>query len=75
MLASVPFALLHGEDATDSVESFVSYTVLGFVFGALFLEFGSIWPVVAAHAGYNLLRTGQGTRKYVATRSAGAAPG
>lgn len=69
-LASVPFALLHGEGATASVESFASYLVLGVAFGAVFLEFGSIWPAVAAHAGYNLLRTAQGTRQYVVERPA-----
>lgn len=62
--ATVPFVLLHGRGATTSVQSFTRYALFGVLFGGLYLWYGTLWPGIALHAGYNLAQTARGSRRY-----------
>jgi len=65
-VATLAYVLLHGRGATESVQSFGHYAVLGVVFAAIYLRTGSLWFAIVAHAAYNLLVTVQHTRDYLA---------
>lgn len=63
-VSTIPFILLHGKAAFSSVGLFGKYAVLGIVFAAIYLQTGSLWPGIVAHASYNLMATVQAVRHY-----------
>jgi len=64
-LATVPYVLLHGKGAFESVRAFVTYAALGVGFALAYLTTGSLWVAMVAHTAHNLGVTAHHTRSYL----------
>lgn len=64
IVATLPFILLHGTAPFSSVRLVGRYAALGVGFSVIYLQTGSLWPAIVAHASYNIVGTIYGARSY-----------